>query len=308
MTNNNYWRGVAMVLGTTLCWGAMAPVAKLISSNGPSQVTVTCYRALFITVVVGAWLAAVKGHAAFRPGRRMFSAYALLGLFSLVFAATGNMVSCVYLTIPQALIIHYTYPLVTMVGSALFAHEKPSPIQVAAGFCIVAGLYIGFNFIHGGPGQISTAGVLWGALSVFGTSGQTLISRRISKTEKPDALLQLFFSNMAGGLILIVFKSVLSGWDDLSLITPKIFALMQYPAIAGSLLAFFLFYSSLKYIPAPTVSLVTSLEIIIALVLTPLLLHQMPSVHELAGCAIILVAVIVSTVSNARRNAARTAA
>ena len=78
---------------------------------------------------------------------------------------------------------------------------------------------------------------------------------------------------------------------------------MQYPAIAGSLLAFLLFYSALKYIPAPTVSLITSLEIVSALVLTPLMLKQTPSSHELAGCAIILAAVVITTVGNAKKTA-----
>ena len=71
----------------------------------------------------------------------------------------------------------------------------------------------------------------------------------------------------------------------------------------GSLLAFLLFYSALKYIPAPTVSLITSLEIVFALVLTPLLLRQVPSSHELAGCAIILAAVAITTVGNAKKAA-----
>ena len=301
--NNNYWRGVLIVLGTTMLWGAMGPIAKLISAHGVSQVTVMCYRSLFVTVVVGGWLLAVKGKKAFCPGRRMFVFYSLLGLFSLVFNATGNMLSCVYLTIPQALIIHYTYPLVTMAGSMLVTHEKPTLLQVVAGICIVAGLYIGFDFVHGGPGAVSTAGVLWGVLSVFGMSGQTLISRRISKTEKPDAVLQLFFSYLVGGVILLIGKSVLAGWSDAALVTPKVFALMQYPAIAGSLLAFLLFYSALKYIPAPTVSLITSLEIVFALVLTPLMLKQTPSSHELAGCAIILAAVVITTVGNAKKTA-----
>lgn len=292
-----------MALCTTCCWGAMGPVAKLISSQGLSQVTVTCYRALFITVVVGAFLLFKRGRAAFQPGKKMFSVYALLGLFSLVFAATGNMVSCVYLTIPQALIIHYTYPLVTMAGSILVAHERPSLSQVAAGVFIIIGLYIGFNFIHGGPGTISAAGVAWGVLSVFGTAGQSLLSRRISKTVKPDVVSQLFFSNLAGGLILILGKTVFSDWHDAAAITPRIFALMQYPAVAGSLLGFSLFYTALKYVPAPTVSLITTLEIIFALVLTPLLLSQVPSSHELVGCAVILAAVVITTISNAKRTA-----
>lgn len=286
-----------MVFGTSLLWGAVSPIAKIISAYGLSQVSVMCYRALFITVFVGGGLMFKRGISAFIISRKMLLTYALLGILTLVLNATGFVMSCVYLTVPQVLIIHYTFPLLTMAGSLAINKEKPSIIQILAGFFILLGLCIGFDIFNTNPAEISRTGVIWGLISIVGLSSQTLLSRRISKSEQPDAILQLFFSYFLGGIVLIIGKSLLSGWSDLQVITPKLFAIIQYPAVAGGLVGFWLLFSGLRHIPATTASLICSLEIVFALMWTPLLIRQLPTFHELAGCAIILTAVVTSTFS-----------
>ena len=291
-----------MVFGTSLLWGAMSPISKIISVQGLSQVSVMCYRALFITVFVGGGLMFKRGFSAFIISRKMLSTYALLGILTLVLNATGFAMSCVYLTVPQVLIIHYTFPLLTMAGSLAVNKEKPSMIQILAGCFIILGLCIGFDVFGSTASEISRTGVIWGVISVFGLSAQTLLARNISKGEQSDATLQLFFSYFLGGIVLIIVKSLLSGWSDLQVMTPELFVIIQYPAAAAGLAGFWLLFSGLKHIPATTASLICSLEIVFALILTPVLLNQLPSPHELAGCAIILAAVVTSTFSGKKLN------
>ncbi|MGD9666717.1 MAG: EamA family transporter, partial [Synergistaceae bacterium] len=61
-------------------------------------------------------------------------------------------------------------------------------------------------------------------------------------------------------------------------------------------LAYGLFYTALKYLPAATVSLLCTLEIVVAVGLTSLLLNQPPSMQEIIGCSIIIVAIVCATV------------
>jgi len=58
--------------------------------------------------VVG-WLWMKKDPAVFRAFREMLGVYALLGLLTIVFNATGYMMSCANLSIPQALLLNYTF-------------------------------------------------------------------------------------------------------------------------------------------------------------------------------------------------------
>lgn len=289
-----------MVFCTTLLWGAMSPLAKLISAGGLNQLSVMSYRSVVVCLFMGIMLFRRDGAEAFRVSRKMLAAYIALGLFTVVFNASGFMMSCTYLSVPQALIIHYTFPLVTMVGEAAITRERPTPLQVAAGFLIIAGLYIGFGADMSKFADVSLPGAAWGALSVTGLAGQTLLSRKLSKDGLSDALRQLFASYFFGGITIIVCKSVFYGWGDLDALTPGVFLLVQYPAFVAGLFGFGLLFTALKYIPASTSSLICSLEIVFALLLTPLLLHQMPTAYELAGCAIIIAAVVSSVSGRAK--------
>ncbi|MEG2185515.1 MAG: DMT family transporter, partial [Cloacibacillus sp.] len=228
--------------------------------------------------------------------RKMYGIYLLLALFTMFFNATGYLISCTYLSVPQALIIHYTFPLVTMIGGVFVTSEKPSVSQYIGSIMVLMGLYIGFMFgTTASNVRISTMGLAWGILSVLGLSGQTLISRKISLTGLSDPLVQLFYVHCFGGLLLIIGKSVLLGWEDLVHLTPAIFFVMQYPAIVSGLIAFGLLFASLKYIPASIASMLCTLEILFALLLTPILLHQIPTFYEIIACGIILFAVLYST-------------
>ena len=66
--------------------------------------------------------------------------FLLIGVFGLVMNSSGFLMSAVLLTIPQALMIHFSYPIITIVGSALFTKEKPTILQVMASFLIIFGL------------------------------------------------------------------------------------------------------------------------------------------------------------------------
>ena len=291
---NNYWRGVLLAFCTALLWGGSSPTAKIIASAGLSQISVVSYRAIFIVLVVGAWLYLTGGQKKFVLTGPMVRMYLMLGLFTVVFNATGFMMSCIYLSVPKAMIIHYTFPLVTMAGALLITKEKPSLIQVTAGFLVLIGLYVSFMVGESGESGTSIIGVLWGVVSVIGISGQALISRNMSKYDSSDPILQLFYSYLFGGAVLILLNSIFGGWSDISVMTPRLFAILQYPAAFAGLLGFGCLFSSLKYIPPSTASLICTLEIVFALILASLLLDQIPSSHEIAGCAIVMTAVISS--------------
>ncbi len=292
-----------MALGTALIWGPTGAIAKMITSNGLSQISVVSYRAVSIAILIGAWLWMKKGISVFRTSREMLTAYALLGILTIIFNSTGFMMSCVYISVPQALMLGYTSPIVTMAGSAFLPEKNPR----CPGDCWVhglLGLYIGFVMGTESGGPISLVGVAWAGVSVTGSSGQALLSRRISKTRHTDPLLQLFFAHLFGGFFLIAGRTVLGSWSDLANLTPRGFALAQYPALMSGLVAYGLLFSALKHIPAPLVSLICTLEIVFALMLTPLLVHQVPTMHEITGCSIIIAAVAFSTIRPGPREAA----
>ena len=291
----NYWRGVGLALTTALFWGASAPITKIISADGLSPLSVMVYRCILISIVLGGWLCAKKGARALLLSRRMLRIYVVLGFTTIVCMGGGYMVSCAYLTVPQAVILHYTFPLLTLMGDTWIMHERPRFVQVAAAILILVGVYVGFDMGGTGLVGISVSGVGWGVISVFGFAGQALMTRAVARDGTADPIVQVFFVHLFGGIMLLIGKSVLMGWGDIAGVTPRIFALMHYMVFASGLLAFICLFASLKYISATAMSLICSLEIVIALSVTPLLLGRGSTVQEWIGSAIIMIAVACST-------------
>ncbi|KEJ93019.1 DMT family transporter [Synergistes jonesii] len=288
---NNYARGVLMALGTAMLWGGMGPLAKFVGTQGVSMTSVMCYRAVVIVLLMSLWLRYRVGHGWYRIGRPLMRVYLLLGFLTVVMNAWGFMLSCQYLSVPQALMLNYTFPIAVMTGSYFITGEKPSRKQLAAGFLIIGGLYVGFFASGGETPPLSVPGLLWGIVSLLGLSGQMLLSRKVLRDGDSNPSLQLFYVYLFGGAMLIIAKSVFVGWDDLAAMNCAVFALMQYSAFGAGLCGFGLLLGALRVIPAPLVSLVLTLEIAFALVITPLSLGLSPTGFEIAGCAIVMAAV-----------------
>ncbi len=294
---SGYSRGVAMTVCMAALWGGVSPLSKYIGSHGVSMVSVMCYRAVVVAAVTGLWLRFSLGSGWYRVSRQLLLTYLLLGLLTTALNACGFMISCFYLTVPQALMIHYTYPLVTMAGSYFVTGEKPTAVQAAAGVMVLAGLYVGFTGDGGVMASVSAAGVVWAVLSVIGLSGQTLVSRRILMGGGTNPIVQLFYVHLFGGVIIAACKSLSVGWGDLAAVNGVIFALTQYSACCAGLIGFGLMFSALRLIPASLVSLICTLELVFALVITALLLGQYPTPHELAGCAVVMASVACAALS-----------
>ena len=299
---SNYWRGVAYSLMAAFFWAVMSPIAKVLSAAGIHLISVMAFRGIFVAATMAPWLYFMRGKAFFFPPRSELIFYLNSGMLSVVLAGGGFLMSLAYLSVAEALILHYTFPLVTMLGSMYITHEKPSPIQIIAGFMIIAGVYSGMVGGDKTVAGMSIPGVFWGAVAVLGISGQAILARLNVKKHQVDAMGMLFFGHLIGGIVLIALKSFFIGWNDLNNFTYWYFTILLLQAFSGSLIAYGLFYSALKIIPAATVSLLCSLEMVIAVILTAMILGIIPSIQEIFGCVIIILAIVLVTFPSKRNN------
>ena len=81
---NNYTRGVMMALGTAVLWGGMSPLAKFIGTQGVSMVSVMCYRAVLVVILMSLYLRYSLGPGWYRIGRSLMRTYVFLGFLTVV--------------------------------------------------------------------------------------------------------------------------------------------------------------------------------------------------------------------------------
>ena len=114
---SNHWRGVAYSLMAAFFWAVMSPIAKVLSAAGINLISVMAFRGIFVAVAMAPWLYFTRGKEFFFPPRSALIFYLNSGMLSVVLAGGGFLMSLAYLSVAEALILHYTFPLVTMLGS-----------------------------------------------------------------------------------------------------------------------------------------------------------------------------------------------
>lgn len=290
-----YAKGVLMSVAASFAWGFSGVFVKLILNDGVGQATVMTIRTLAVSVMLFPWLVFTRGVSSMLVERRVLAYFALIGLVSFVCAAMMYLISCEYLTVAQAVILHYTAPMLSILGDLFITKERPTRLQFIAVFLIIIGLYVGFSD-GGGLGPISWIGVFFGTISVIGSAAQNLLTRTYVKRGRVDPVVQLFWSNVFGFVMIAVGTTFTRGWGDVANITMHTVMLLVYPIFGCSLLGFGFLYCATRYIPATLISLICSLEVLITLAGIPLLLGSLPTVRETIGSAIVLAAVVMSTI------------
>lgn len=302
---NHSVRGVLFALMTGLSWGMVSPVAKELGFLGVDMVTVVFLRAFIVSIALGIWmLLHTHGIAGMKVSLRQFSFFSLSGLLTVVFTGGGFLISLKYLSVPVALILHYTFPLVTMVGSMLILRDKPTLLQILSGALVIFGLWIGVFANYDGS-SISVAGIMWGLISIIGLAGQSVLGRYLavaSHNEPADRNVLLFYCLFTGAIMIGLIKFFTVGMGDI----PEIFSdgkklfLLLLQAFFGNLFPYWAYFTSLRYISANTASLICTSEIVVGMAIAAVWFGTIPSLYEMIGAGIIIVAIGVSAKGSSR--------
>ena len=103
----------------------------------------------------------------------------------------------------------------------------------------------------------------------------------------------LFFYLQFFGLCwLILLKTFAAGWGDLPSITTAQLLWIMYVGLGGGMLGYSIYFYGLRTLPASTASIVSSIEIVTAFTLSALLLRQPPTLREIAGAVLIVLAIV----------------
>lgn len=286
--------GIILALTTGSLWGFCAPMGKMLAQNGTDMVTVVFLRSLVVCVVAGLWIIMVDGMRGVQAKKGELPFLFLLGIFNILFTAMGFLLSVKYLSVPVALLIHYLFPIATIVGEIFIFKQIPSKKKIIAAIMVFLGLWIGM--IQTGASKtmdFSVVGILWGLLAVIGLAGQSLMGK-IAAQRKYNYKTVLLYSHLFGTLILGIIKFLEFGMSDMFLLSFKEFSLIFSIGILGGVLAYGAYYISLKHISSSLASLLCTSEIVVGMLASAVILIAPPSTFEVIGASVIIFAIGIS--------------
>lgn len=267
-TTTNNTKGFLLALNTAIMWGilplALGSVLKLMDSY-----TITWYRFLFATVVVGFML-----YRKSKLPKQIFNNKKLMKtmFFAALFLSLNYILflSALYFVPAEtAQMLIQMAPFMMLIGSVLFLKESFSRGQMVGSFVLISGLILFFNQQLSSNQSISSADFLSGFFIMIAASVTWAIYAIMQKQ-----MLKHFSSNQIMGCIYLISSFLFLPASSPMTITHLDLTslLLLFFCCANTLIAYGSFAESLEHWPASKVSSI--------LAITPLLTVLFASIAE----------------------------
>lgn len=282
---------VAVLAGATL-WGLSGTAAQqLMQVHGVEPgwlVTTRMLASGAVLLVACRWLAPGTDPRSVwqdRHGRLQLLVFALGGLVGVQYSymasiALGNAATATFL--------QYLGPAFVTVYEVVRLRRRPRPRELVALLLAVAGTLL---LATGGSLQrlaVPAAAVAWGLFSALALAFYTLSGAGLMR--RWNAVVVIGWGMLVGGVgfmpLAPVWDAAGAQWNGASLL------LLAFVVVGGTLLAFTLYLTSLRHLPASQTSLLACMEPLAAAASAALLLHVPFTAAMAAGGACILATVI----------------
>ena len=278
-------RGFTLVVAAALCWGTSGLTGDVVARRTDlDPLDIAWYRMAVAAVVLGAVSLLTRRRRAVPAVR----ARAVRGRLLLVAAGLATYQAAYFAAVASAgvsiatLVALGLAPLLVAVGTAVLGHGRPDRPTLLALTAALAGLVLLVGVSAGGGGT-----VLLGALAAVGCAvaygGVVLASSGV-----PDGV-PTTTVGFVGGALLLTPVALAAGLDLPG--DPLALLLLLYLGAVPSALAYGLFFTGVRSVPAPVASIVTLLEPLTATVLATALLGERLAPTAWAGGALMLGAV-----------------
>ncbi|NEY90436.1 DMT family transporter [Tabrizicola oligotrophica] len=286
-----YGKGVALVLGAGVLWSSIGLVVRQIDEAGAASVMF--WRSAGLLPVLWAFLHWRSGGRVL-AGLRSVGVPGLVGALGLVAAYSGAIYSLQATTVANAVFLYSAAPFfAALLGWAALGEKVPATTWAAMG---LAGLGI-FVMIGGGIEGGRMDGNIAALVSAFGFAVFS-VSLRWGHVEDslPTVLLGGILSMVAAfGLAPMLGQTVAANGHDIAV------SMALGAVVLTGGMALYTFGS--KALPTAELTLISSIENILAPIWVWLLLGETATPATLMGGAMVLIAVMGNAVAGARRQA-----
>ncbi|MFJ9696355.1 EamA family transporter [Kitasatospora sp. NPDC101183] len=221
-----------------------------------------------------------------RPRGAWWGRSAVLGVlnvgvfFVLVYAASQLLATSIASTVMAVA------PLAMMLIAWPLVGERPGRAHLAGAAIGLGGVCL---MLLTGAGTLSVPGVLASASAMLVSSFGHILAKRWN-TDGTDVLASTAWQLTAGGLFLLPVAAVVEGRPPA--LSPSALLAFGYVALVATALAFTVWFTGLRHLPAGTVGLIGLLNPVTGVLLGTALAGEALTLQQLCGLALVLAGVV----------------
>lgn len=290
-------RGILFALIGATGWGLSGVAGQyLMQTRGVDPLFLTMLRLILGGVLL--LLASPKAPklAVFKNVWSIFQLlmFALIGMLLCQFS---YLMTIRYTDAGTATVLQYTAPVLILVVMCVAGRRLPNRWEMLAITMAVAGVFIIATNADPSSLNISTKGLIWGALAAIGLAGYSLIPLKL-QSHFPTTVIA-GWGMLIGGVILLVIARpdyTTATWDFLSFLS--YFTLV----VLGTSVAFGCYLTGMKLIGPVDASLVASFEPMVAAVAAWALLGTTFTLWDLVGFTLVMSVVFILAYAKKRQS------
>jgi drug/metabolite transporter (DMT)-like permease len=294
--------GVIMVLSAGVCWALSGIAAQILFENFISSpgwlVSIRLLSAGVIMIMLQCVAQGAKSALAiwsYKKDRLSLLTFGLIGMLGVqytFFAAIhyGNAAT--------ATLLQYLGPIFIIIFVSLRLRRIPGRTEFIAFLLALIGIFFMTTSGSFHSLKITMEAFVWGILSALAAAFYTLYPSKLLKTWGPVPVVG--WSMIIGGVGLSMFYPPwIFDWSQRSLL---LFALLTFIVIVGTIIPFYLFLDSLRFITPARAGILGSSEPLTGVLVGTVFLHTPMDAIQLIGGFCIIMSVIVLTLFPARKD------
>lgn len=281
-------KGPLMVLGAATAWGLMGTLARyLFTAGGVGPLHLTAIRstlaALFLLVGLLVW-----NQRQLRLRFTEIPQVALVGVAGLAMANFTYYYTISLTNVATAILLQYMAPILVAIASVFFLGERLTWLTLCALTLAVGGCFFMVKGYDPRLLRLNLPGLISGLCSACAFAGYTLLTKR-AVARIPSWTLLVY----AYGFATLFWWIVTPPWSLLSQgYSLRMWALFFLIASAGTVLPFALYTFGLTYLPATQVSILSTMEPVVAAGAGLFLLGEILDWPQLLGGALVITGVV----------------
>jgi drug/metabolite transporter (DMT)-like permease len=299
---SNRLTGTVLVVVSSACFGSSGTAAKATLASGLSPLGVVQAKAT-VSAVVLALIVAVLRPGMLRVRRAELPLLLAYGLLAFFLVQTLYVLAVSRLPIAVALLLEYLAPvLVALWVSVVRRTRLPRSTWLGAalalaGLAMVVQVWRGF--------RLDALGLVIGLASAGALASYFLLSERGVAGRDPLGLVTY------GALVGVVPLALLGSWRFPFVVlgrpvtvgswTVPAWATLLWLGLVSTTLAYVLGVAALRHLPAPVVSVLSTVEVLVAAGIAWMLLGESLAPAQLAGGAVLLAGIVVVQLRRAAR-------
>lgn len=275
--------GILLTAISAACFGFLPIFASLAYKNGGNAVTVISIRFLTATVIL--WSIVLFKGKNYKLGKNKIIQICMLGILGYISATAGYFAALNYISAPLVALLFYTNPTIVCILSYFLFKEdinlnKGIALALSAlGLLLIVGLSLG---------SINIRGVLLAVLAAFMYSGYIIAGEKIVTGIDPVVTTTYIATACA---ISALGYGALTG--SFARINPVIITYCSLMAVFSTVIAILLFFEGVKRIGASQVAIVSTVEPMVTVLMSVLLLGERMNLSQLMGGSLVIIGIII---------------